>query len=297
MQDLTAHFFSAPVVGRFGSKRHLICAAGLHVDCGGLPSPRKAQASLLGPKRGQAAAPYVIDIFRIPGLTSLTMSDGCENSFSARRNAKRAARKAGFTLIELLIVVAIIAILAAIAVPNFLEAQARSKVSRAKADLRSLATALESYYVDENAYPLWYFTATYPSQAKASSQYPFLGYTPSGLTTPIAYMTALPKEPFEPSQRQIAERQPNPLRLFYYDSQTNWDFYYNAPGFWQYWAGDRFKWVLASIGPDNYSGITNAYGPTNNIVEVFQSLIGGSFPAGTTTTIPPTGRSVPATSS
>ncbi len=50
-----------------------------------------------------------------------------------------------FTLIEILIVVAIIAILAAIAVPNFLEAQVRSKVSRTKSDMRSVATALESY--------------------------------------------------------------------------------------------------------------------------------------------------------
>ncbi|PKQ18823.1 MAG: hypothetical protein CVT66_11890, partial [Actinobacteria bacterium HGW-Actinobacteria-6] len=58
-----------------------------------------------------------------------------------------------FTLIELLIVVAIIAILAAIAVPNFLEAQTRSKVSRAKADMRSLTTAIESYAVDNNVYP------------------------------------------------------------------------------------------------------------------------------------------------
>ena len=48
-----------------------------------------------------------------------------------------------FTLIELLIVVAIIAILAAIAVPNFLEAQTRAKVARSVADIRTLATALE----------------------------------------------------------------------------------------------------------------------------------------------------------
>jgi hypothetical protein len=43
--------------------------------------------------------------------------------------------------------------LAAIAVPNFLEAQIRSKVSRARADMRTLATALESYIVDNNVYP------------------------------------------------------------------------------------------------------------------------------------------------
>ncbi|MCC5876390.1 MAG: prepilin-type N-terminal cleavage/methylation domain-containing protein, partial [Candidatus Sumerlaeia bacterium] len=61
--------------------------------------------------------------------------------------------RTGFTLIELLIVVAIIAILAAIAVPNFLEAQTRAKVARVNSDLRSLATAIEAYRVDNNDYP------------------------------------------------------------------------------------------------------------------------------------------------
>jgi prepilin-type N-terminal cleavage/methylation domain-containing protein len=59
-----------------------------------------------------------------------------------------------FTLIELLIVVAIIAILAAIAVPNFLEAQTRAKVSRVQSDFRSLATAIEAYTVDYDQPPI-----------------------------------------------------------------------------------------------------------------------------------------------
>ena len=50
-----------------------------------------------------------------------------------------------FTLIELLIVVAIIAILAAIAIPNFIEAQVRAKVSRCREDMRSIAVALELF--------------------------------------------------------------------------------------------------------------------------------------------------------
>lgn len=65
----------------------------------------------------------------------------------------RAPALKGFTLIELLIVVAIIAILAGIAVPNFLEAQTRAKVTRVKNDLRAVATALEAYRVDYSRYP------------------------------------------------------------------------------------------------------------------------------------------------
>jgi len=61
--------------------------------------------------------------------------------------------KKGFTLIELLIVVAIIAILAAIAIPNFLEAQTRAKVSRDKSDMRTTSVALESFFIDHNWYP------------------------------------------------------------------------------------------------------------------------------------------------
>ena len=63
-------------------------------------------------------------------------------------------KEKGFTLIELLIVVAIIGIIAAIAIPNLLNAIDRGKQKRTMADIRSIGTAVESYAVDNNRYPV-----------------------------------------------------------------------------------------------------------------------------------------------
>jgi type II secretion system protein G len=65
-----------------------------------------------------------------------------------KRNSK------GFTLIELLIVVAIIGIIVAIAIPNLLNAIQRAKQRRTMGDERSIATAIEAYGVDFNRYPV-----------------------------------------------------------------------------------------------------------------------------------------------
>ena len=63
-------------------------------------------------------------------------------------------KERGFTLIELLIVVAIIGIIAAIAIPNLLNAIDRSKQKRTMADIRSVGTACEEYSIDNNYYPV-----------------------------------------------------------------------------------------------------------------------------------------------
>jgi type II secretory pathway pseudopilin PulG len=104
----------------------------------------------------------------------------------------------------LLIVVAIIAILAAIAIPNLLEAQMRAKVSAAKTNMRTIAGALEAFRIDRNLYP--------PNVARSTGDYVHYianiedplwslgdipeGFPPATLTTPIAYITTPPEDPF-----------------------------------------------------------------------------------------------------
>ena len=138
----------------------------------------------------------------------------------------------GFTLIELLIVVAIIGILAAIAIPNFLAAQVRAKVAKVKSEHHSMATAIEVFYVDHNDYPVGtLIPVSGANQGTFVTE--FSTSVPNLLTTPIDYISTLLLDIFADA-RSITE---TPLALYGYK-------------------GDPLGgWILTSYGPDVDMGV------------------------------------------
>ena len=137
-----------------------------------------------------------------------------------------------FTLIELLIVVAIIAILAAIAVPNFLEAQTRARVSRTDNDLRTIELAMESYRIDNNGYPASHVNSPLPGHGTWSANDTRL------LSTPIAYITEMPPDVF----RIVAGLSQTAYRLYALGLRDN--------GSVAYYVYPYKGWMTWSHGPD-----------------------------------------------
>lgn len=133
--------------------------------------------------------------------------------------SSRPIRSRAFTLVELLIAVAIISVLAALAVPNFLEAQMRAKVARAKSDMRTIAIGLEAYQVDHGSY----VENTAPMTV---------------ITTPIAYIPVLPPDTF--IRKDNVDLPPFP----------GVEFYATLYGYGSMPVEGPTRWALFSLGPD-----------------------------------------------
>ena len=154
----------------------------------------------------------------------------------------------GFTLIELLIVVAIIGILAAIAIPNFLNAQVRAKVSRCKSDMRMVGTCLEMYRVDNNEYPPR-APASIPGNKNRGGI-----HTTIDLTTPVAYCSSvLLRDPFSTgkSYDEHGAIIGGEASRHYSYAYVNIEMYRKSSGM------DKITyplWIMISLGPDFLKG-------------------------------------------
>lgn len=201
-----------------------------------------------------------------------------------------ARHPSAFTLIELLVVVAIIAILIAIAVVNFMNAKTRALVSRAEAELRSFAMAIANYQLDNGEFPADVRIRNLRGEPDPPWDPAKLLYV---LSTPVAYMSSVPsKDPFPAKGFDRRDVQGSGRwRHFYYiyfneggppenlgqTRGTGWATIYPHRGPQGLGPGFRYKWKMYSNGPDNmdielkngqfyrYSGGEPVYDPTNGL--------------------------------
>jgi len=198
----------------------------------------------------------------------------------------------GFTLIELLIVIAIILILIAIALPNFLEAQIRAKVTKSEGEVRSLKIAIESFRIDHRVLLVdfwdegdlvavqrlqrWNFCSPNNFDDTVRNQRCILG----NLTSPAAYIKEIPDDPFFGTVNDTSDRMVEALAgtYFYGDNDEeitgedhNIDRYTlqtaSFLGIRPLRPGD---WILLGMGPDTTAEETDdvlfrglPYSPTN----------------------------------
>lgn len=144
-----------------------------------------------------------------------------------------------FTLIELLIVVAIIGILAAIAIPNFISAKVRAEVAKVQSDFHSVDLALRQYHFDCGDIPV---RITIPPTH-------FSNYILNmhELTTPIGYLNSLPEAPWK-YNIEIDQLSPTPNYKYYHGFR-----------YMSLRKPNSVKWVLQCDGPGNMGEIRGGF--------------------------------------
>jgi len=179
-------------------------------------------------------------------------------------------KQRGFGLVEVLILVAAAGVLAAIAVPNSIEADVRAKVARTKARFGIVHTALEAYYLDHRDYPI--------DGSWIDDRSPYW-YLPNHITHPIAYMTGdTLADPFREGADVSAAMAADAPDSALYSPVDYRRFRYR---YFEYTYGkerglapqyipplkDVFgKWAVNSVGPDGL------YGPTRSLVRLGLSI-------------------------
>lgn len=175
----------------------------------------------------------------------------------------------GFTLIELMIVLGIVLILAGIAMENYLTASIRARVTRVKADHRTMMTGIEAYRVDHNQPPRMAHRRYNDPAFDRIGGVPVSGVMSRVLSTPVAYVTAA--HLFDPF---MARNEAAPLdeRLYTYQVIPQYSQWNPESTFWP--VAEQFygDWRLGSVGPDlvfDHKFINSAqlpYDPTNGLI-------------------------------
>lgn len=178
----------------------------------------------------------------------------------------------GFTLIELLVVVAIIGILAAIGVTNYLNAQIRARIARVVADFNSMATTIESYRIDESKYPVSDIWCTSDDAL-------------THLTTPVSYISNLPRDVFNredvlwwsqtrppgrycPDDKILIEGIYVFMSLGTHDTRCPGCFERDYKNFTGRKCNLDQAWQLRSLGPNEKDDIDIPYDPTNGLKSI-----------------------------
>ena len=154
-------------------------------------------------------------------------------------------RRLAFTLVEVIIVIAVIGILATISVSHFSNARVMAQISRVQEDLETLSKALIMYQTDNAAVPL-------SVDLKSGLITPhFVRLRP--LTTPVAYMGALPMDIFRP------ELPPSYLEKYGWEKTGHYAFDFIGGLDINFFRAH--SWILSSVGPAvSRPDMSNGYG-------------------------------------